>query len=413
MGAEEILASYASFLKRDRKLDPDKDELPAIPIDTLKELIAEATNHLCVLPRLLKLEAPIIVIGDIHGSIWDLLHIFQVFGPPPARKYLFLGDYVDRGCNSIEVMALIMCYLIKYPDHIYTLRGNHEFMHINHSYGFYTEILKAYNEDKVWLMFQELFSYLPLAAIVGSEIFCVHGGLSSLLQRAETLNEIRTPLLSYDAEPIISDLVWSDPRDTITGYTINQRGSGCLFGPDALTSFLSSNNLKVLIRAHQCVSDGFELFGTAAGITVFSAMNYCKTQRNRCGVIELKDDETIDCYSMDSYTQVDYEPVMRWTYKDRFLGLSRICSTSLQSLPALTHSESASAFANRRKLPVAMPRNNCSGLDDVLPNPAITHMPKCLMFSGSLKNPSPTRKVMGKTIRRFSFDPSKSGQNLL
>lgn len=401
MGVDEILAQYASFFKRECPLNPERSTLPKIQSDVLKSLIAQTLNLMCVSPPVLKLEGPLIIVGDIHGSIWDLLHIFQVFGPPPSRRYLFLGDYVDRGANSIEVMTLIMSYLIKYPTHIYTLRGNHEFMHINHSYGFYTEIIKTYNEDRIWVMFQELFGYLPFAAIVNSQVFCVHGGLSSQLKDPEQLNSLKRPILSYDSDEIVSDIVWSDPRDTICGYTMNQRGSGCLFGPDTLAAFLSSNGLKVLIRAHQCVHDGFELFGANTGITVFSAMNYCRALRNGCGVIDLTEKGTIECYSMNSYSQVEYTPTVKLTYNDRLIGASRISSVSNQSLPALIHSESASAFARKEKLDVPSARGLVPSVDDCNP---IQQKPKCMGMRMHFKNLSPPKRIMTKSVRRFSLD---------
>ncbi|XP_075283227.1 serine/threonine-protein phosphatase PP1-alpha catalytic subunit [Opisthocomus hoazin] len=135
-------------------------------------------------PILLELEAPLKICGDIHGQYYDLLRLFEYGGFPPESNYLFLGDYVDRGKQSLETICLLLAYKIKYPENFFLLRGNHECASINRIYGFYDECKRRYN-IKLWKTFTDCFNCLPIAAIVDEKIFCCHGGLSPDLQSME------------------------------------------------------------------------------------------------------------------------------------------------------------------------------------------------------------------------------------
>ena len=252
---------------------------------------------------LLELKYPLMVIGDIHGSIEDLLRIFRIFRPPPETRYLFLGDYVDRGDNSLEVMTILMALFCKYPDHVFLLRGNHEFSHINKVYGFYEEITDSYKKATLWGIFQRVFSYLPLAAVLNNETFCVHGGLSPYMEKVSTIREIKLPITNYDGQRLISDLVWSDPSDRYEEFASNNRGSGVLFGKKAVKEFLSKNNLKFMVRAHQCTTTGVHAFAGTLGMTVFSCSDYCRLLSNRSGAIQFKESGEVRFFSLGDDTE--------------------------------------------------------------------------------------------------------------
>lgn len=130
-------------------------------------LVAAAEEAVSSQPMLLELSAPLQIVGDIHGQFLDLLRLFEFKGLPPDARYLFLGDYVDRGPNGLECMFMLMALKIKYPDQVWLLRGNHECAAINRIYGFYDECKRRYSV-KLWRSFQELFNALPLAAVSGS-----------------------------------------------------------------------------------------------------------------------------------------------------------------------------------------------------------------------------------------------------
>ncbi|XP_059147532.1 serine/threonine-protein phosphatase alpha-3 isoform-like [Physella acuta] len=235
-------------------------------------------------PILLELDAPLTICGDIHGQFYDLLHLFEIGGFPPETNYLFLGDYVDRGHNSVEVMCLLFAYKIKYEVNFFLLRGNHESPSINQMYGFYAEVKRRYN-IKLWKKFNEVFDCLPLAAVVDDKIFCCHGGLSPELTSLSQIRRISRPLEVPD-EGLVTDLLWADPHPdpAARGWHYNDvRCTSYMFGVDTVEKFLENNDLELVCRAHDVRPDGYDFFGKRQLVTVFSAPNY--SFQENCGAI--------------------------------------------------------------------------------------------------------------------------------
>nr|CAD2144222.1 unnamed protein product [Meloidogyne enterolobii] len=225
-------------------------------------------------PMLLELNAPLKIVGDIHGQFSDLLRLFRVCGFPPSSNYLFLGDYVDRGPRSLETILLLLCYKLKYPLNFFMLRGNHEVAALNRIYGFYNEC-KNRVSVRVWKAFQDVFNCLPIAALINGRIFCCHGGLSPHLRTMEQLKRIQRPV-EVKESGLLCDILWSDPEPGVhTGWAPNERGVSYVFGADVLHQFLAKMELDLIVRGHQVVEDGYEFFGRRGLVTVFSAPNYC------------------------------------------------------------------------------------------------------------------------------------------
>ncbi|GAB1313562.1 sporulation-induced protein [Madurella fahalii] len=193
-------------------------------------------------------------------------------------RFVFLGDFVDRGYFSLETFTLLMCLKAKYPDRIVLVRGNHESRQITQVYGFYEECQQKYGNASVWKACCQVFDFLVLAAIVDGTVLCVHGGLSPEIR---TIDQIRVVARAQEIphEGAFCDLVWSDPEDIDT-WAISPRGAGWLFGDKVATEFNHVNGLKTIARAHQLVNEGYKFhFPEKSVVTVWSAPNYCY----RCG----------------------------------------------------------------------------------------------------------------------------------
>eukprot|EP00919_Chromeraceae_sp_WS-2016_P058690 GHVR01139517.1.p1 GENE.GHVR01139517.1~~GHVR01139517.1.p1 ORF type:complete len:303 (+),score=57.50 GHVR01139517.1:148-1056(+) len=244
-------------------------------------------------PIMLELEAPIKVCGDVHGQYYDLLRLFEYGGFPPEANYLFLGDYIDRGKQSLETICLLLSYKIKYPENFFLLRGNHECASINRIYGFYDECKRRYN-IKLWKTFTDCFNCFPVAAVIDEKIFCMHGGLSPELNNFDQIRRIVRPTDVPDTG-LLCDLLWADPEkeNDHAGWAENDRGVSFIFGADVVHSFLRKHDLDLICRAHQVVEDGYEFFAKRQLVTLFSAPNYCGEFDNAGAMMSI--DETLMC----------------------------------------------------------------------------------------------------------------------
>ncbi|KEG06475.1 serine/threonine-protein phosphatase 2A, catalytic subunit [Trypanosoma grayi] len=320
----------------------------------------------------------LIIVGDIHGQFADLLHnvlslqLDKRKEAPECRKqscneykFLFLGDYVDRGPRSVEVITLLLALKIEYPRHVFLLRGNHEEAQTSRMYGFFQECraklegngggdsspASSNMSSSAWLQYNMVFCWLPLAAVVrcpSGMFFCAHGGLSPYTRTIMGLKTLRrheygqsldsgssffapSPTnnndneLSFNEERnIIDGLLWSDPHDEVYGCQMNCRGCGFAFGPDVTKAFLDCNYgytfqrphqqqqqqqqqeegerkhpeesrsceeneiLQFLVRAHQCVQEGYQWAHSGLVLTLFSAPNYCGINNNKGAIAVLR-----------------------------------------------------------------------------------------------------------------------------
>lgn len=266
-------------------------------------------------PSLLELSPPVKVVGDVHGQYGDLIRVFTKCGFPPSTNYLFLGDYVDRGKQSLETILLLLCYKIKYPENFFLLRGNHECANVTRVYGFYDECKRRCN-IKTWKVFVDTFNTLPIAAIVAGKIFCVHGGLSPVLSSMDEIRNIARPTDVPDFG-LLNDLLWSDPADTQNEWEDNERGVSYVFSKVAINKFLSKFGFDLVCRAHMVVEDGYEFFNDRTLVTVFSAPNYCGEFDNWGAVMSVSEELLCSFELLDPLDSVALKQVMKKGKQER------------------------------------------------------------------------------------------------
>ncbi|KAH0785809.1 Ser/Thr protein phosphatase [Histomonas meleagridis] len=277
------------------QIGKEKYPLPTFVGEIVQQILDNSIILFQCLPNVLKLEGNIYVIGDIHGNIRDLIRIFNYCQPkPPGSKFLFLGDYVDRGEYSVEVILLLLAMALRYPENIFLLRGNHEYEAVNSHYGFKDQVMSIYGSKVIYEKFQKVFSHLPIAAVIAEKTFCVHGGLSPHLGNIsvlDTLDRTQDPPCQ-----LIIDIMWSDPSVLTETFMDSARGNGCCFGITAINEFCAINKFVRVIRAHQFTKSGISKVGNNL-ITVFSTCNYKGEGSNQAGIIKVLKDNQIETFA--------------------------------------------------------------------------------------------------------------------
>jgi serine/threonine-protein phosphatase 2B catalytic subunit len=285
------------------KPDPDVLKSHFIHEGRLEEevairIIKDGTEILRQEETMLAVEAPVTVCGDIHGQFYDLMKLFDVGGSPETTRYLFLGDYVDRGYFSIECVLYLWTLKICYPNTLFMLRGNHECRHLTEYFTFKLECKIKYSET-VYDTCMDSFDCLPLAAIMNQQFLCVHGGLSPEvfgLEDIKNLDRFKEP----PAFGPMCDLLWSDPledfgteKPTQENYSHNSvRGCSYYYSYNACCEFLQRNNMLSIIRAHEAQDAGYKMYrkshatGFPSLITIFSAPNYLDVYGNKAAVLK-------------------------------------------------------------------------------------------------------------------------------
>ena len=250
----------------------------------LKSLIEKATVCFKKEPNILRLDPPLSIVGDIHGQFYDLVEVFRIAGFPPFSRFLFLGDYVDRGQHSVQVISLLLGLKVKYPDQVFLMRGNHESMNTTSHYGFRQELLRKYRSEIVYSLFSELFDSIPIAAVVGGSVFCVHGGLAEGAMTLDAIEKINR-FVEIPVSGPLCDLLWADPMPEDGEFGPSRRRAGKRWGAKVTKRFLATNKLSMVVRAHEVVKEGYEFSHDRKVLTIFSAPNYGGYVKNKGAIL--------------------------------------------------------------------------------------------------------------------------------
>jgi protein phosphatase len=314
MTAESIWESIKSAIELVR----DARDRPCLPRFQEGSVTLIAQTALAIFREekgMLELSGEFVIIGDLHGHVFDLFRILKRFGyPSSASRYLFLGDLVDRGDFSTEVVMTILTMKILWPTDVYVIRGNHEFRSQCSEGGFRKELEGLRYSKAVFDEIISVFNTFPIAAVINSDTLCVHGGIGPNFTNLDQIQQI--PRVIGELYGGIADsILWSDPCEEVEEYDLSPRGNGFLYGKTALEQFLNTNSLKLLVRGHQSIQEGVRFGLDNLVVTVFSASSYCNEMNNPAGVLLVVPDypangvlfDPLPYITRDSVTYLGYE----------------------------------------------------------------------------------------------------------
>ncbi|GMR58368.1 hypothetical protein PMAYCL1PPCAC_28563, partial [Pristionchus mayeri] len=245
-------------------------------------------------PPLVECKLPIVVVGDIHGQFSDLQRVFTIFSDKERlgcfnQRFVFLGDYVDRGKQSLECIMLVFILKILFPGEFILLRGNHEMRPINMAYGFLMELEERYERRdarKLFFYFNEVFTFMPLCCIAGDTIMCMHGGICPEVTNREEFKKIPKPYINSGDHVITESLLWADPMYGEPRARPNKiRGLGVHFGEPLVDEICEKLGVKLIVRGHQMMMNGFKFFNGHKLVTVFTASHYYPDKLNHGAVM--------------------------------------------------------------------------------------------------------------------------------
>ncbi len=228
----------------------------------------------------------IYVIGDIHGNLETLTRLIEIIDEKNPRFIISLGDIVDRGVKQLECLVVMLSLKILNPTRYFILKGNHETLEINIAYGFFMKFVKKFDDMSNYSRNNEKFkavlavyNVLPICALINDSILCLHGGIPEDIDILKKLKGLKPKHLDHLVleiiKPGVFQIFWNDPKEELRGFKNSFRGSGIkFFGEEVFNNFMEANNLKYLIRAHECFPEGYRWFFNKQLLSIFSAANY-------------------------------------------------------------------------------------------------------------------------------------------
>ncbi|TGZ69059.1 hypothetical protein CRM22_003936 [Opisthorchis felineus] len=243
----------------------------------------------------INLRRPLLIVGDLFGQHDNLVEIFEQLGSPAKQRYLFLGNFVDRGGQSVELISLLFVYKLLYPYNVYLIRGNHECKYVSTYYGLLWECWQRQFVG-AWKAIMKAFECLPAVAIIDKGVFCTHSGIlkdipmepvSNLTDLKNFINLQVTRPVSSIKNRILTEFTWSEP--TLGGFSWipNPAGLGYLYPEQAVVHFCERFGFQQVIRSHDLVRFGYEFSADGKLLTVFSRPRLVKKPPNSGALVRL------------------------------------------------------------------------------------------------------------------------------
>ena len=313
---EELIEKFIQTLLRpfdwyDKKMEEIHSNLPFTDEEIIN-LIEEVKTILEKEHSLIRIRSPCKIFGNLYGIYNDLMRYFESYGNPSddnqmgdisVMQYVFLGDFCDRGFNSLEVVLLLFALKVKYPEFIYLIRGHHEDRYMNEEYGLGQECMDRLSDDirdplSIFSNINKAFNLLPFGILVDNNILMLHGGIGSSINSLDDIDSIKRPVevvhnVTNNDQLKVLDLLWSEYCDEIDNIDSNierdkfKKGFIVKYGKNRLNKFLDDNKINLLITSHQFVKGGFTTFNNDRLLIVFSATNYMNKFGNVGGMITI------------------------------------------------------------------------------------------------------------------------------
>lgn len=260
---------------------------PVIPTEEVFIQLCTVFQQACsMLPNLLVIHQPVTVVGAVHAQLDDIRELFDICGEVPFTSYLFLGDFVNYGEHNIATVCLLFALALKYPDHLHLIRGAHESRQLTLVCGLYEEVINKYGSPRAWEVLMDAFDYLPLAAHVCYQFFCVSGGIDKSIKQLSQINEFNR-FVEVPQSDTWSSLVWSIPSETVSEFAKIPDHPGSYFGDVAVDAFLKANGLSAIIRSKNLRMNGYQNNFNDKVISVWSAPNFNGWVQNTAAVVQM------------------------------------------------------------------------------------------------------------------------------
>lgn len=264
------------LISQPQKISNLKFEIILNILKTVKNILEE--ENLLLEFGFKEIVEDVYVIGDIHGNLETLTRLIEIINRNNPRVVIFLGDIVDRGPKQFECLLIVLALKILYPSKYYLLRGNHETLEMNEYYGFFQDFFSRFNNQIKFSEILSIYNVLPICALINRAILCLHGGIpqdNDILKKlqGQKCKDFRA-IFNSNAQDIYQ-IMWNDPKSGLVGFSDSFRGKGIkFFGNDVFENFMKYNNLKYLIRAHECFPEGYRWFFNNRLLSIFSSANY-------------------------------------------------------------------------------------------------------------------------------------------